>query len=511
MSARGLLFTDLYQLTMSRAYLESDTARAEACFELFFRNCPFGGEFAVFSGLDRVRELVESIAPTNEELEYLRSLPNFAGASDEFFDSLRNFDLTDVTIYSLREGSLAFPRLPLLQVTGPLYKLQLLETALLNAINFSTLVSTYARRLYLVSNGKPIVEFGMRRAQGPNGADTASRASYLGGCSGTSNVSAGMRFQIPVVGTMAHSFVQSFSSLREQDFEWPKGNVKASLKNLIQEDQKETNMGELAAFLAYARCFPQASLFLIDTYDSLNSGLPNAIRVMRLLRDQGYQALGVRLDSGDLKHLSVEARKELDRAGFKNAKIFASNELSEELIDSLETQKGAVDAYGVGTKLATCWDQPALGGVYKLVELSGSPRTKLSDQTEKIIIPGRKKAYRLYGSQGILADLLCRFDEAAPQAGESLQIFHPFDRFKTTEVTPSRVEALLQPVFEKGQWRIPLELSKSRSWSLKQMSQLREDERRRTNPTPHKVSLSSALRAQMEEIILRERPRSKLT
>lgn len=504
------LFTDLYELTMAKAYLESGTAESRAVFELFFRRCPFQGEYAIAAGYDLVQSILESFRFSDRDIAYLKSLPVFSTASDAFFDSLLKLDLSDVEIYGVTEGDLVFPREPILQIRGPILKAQLLESALLNAINFPSLVATYARRIRLISRGAGLIEFGLRRAQGPDGAMSATRSSYLGGFDGTSNVLSGITAGIPVVGTMAHSFVQSCSS-EQMPSHWGKSDLANLMAQISNEDSFQTNAGELAAFILYAKSFPDHCLLLVDTYDSLASGVPNALRVFKLLRKFGHQPLGIRLDSGDLVYLSNEARKMLDVAGFNEVKIFASNELDERVILSLQDQGAKIDTYAVGTCLVTAASDPALGGVYKLVELNEKPRMKISQQTEKLVIPGAKRAYRFYGKDGsMLLDLLTHESEPAPQAGQEILALHPSDPFKRTFVTPSRVEELLKPIFSKGKWLEQKCLREKREWSLQNMQRLRLDISRTSNPTPYKVSLSQNLKRILDELYQRERPATNL-
>jgi len=511
MTRLGPLFTDLYQITMAQAYFCSGKHQDQAVFELFFRHCPFDGEFAVLSGFDLVREIINDFQFTEEDIRYLKSLPAFGNAKSDFFDELRRLNLSDLEIRSIPEGSLVFAREPLLQIKGPLLKAQLLESALLNAVNFSTLIATYARRIRNIAEGHQLVEFGMRRAQGPNGAMTAARSAYLGGFDATSNVLAGKTLGIPVVGTMAHSFVQSFSALEEQHFFWNGQNRKDDWIQIIQEDGCSTNRGEMAAFISYAQTFPEAALLLVDTYDTLGSGVPNAIRVFKMLRRLHHRPLGIRLDSGDLVYLSQQARKMLDAAGFHEAKIFASNELDEKVIESIQDQGAKVDAYGVGTHLVTAYDQPALGGVYKLVELNGKPRMKISQQTEKLVIPSQKEVYRLQSEDGsYLLDLLTSSQETPPEPGQDLLALHPSDPFKRVRVVASQVKPLLQPLFNQGQWRDQLSLQEKRRSSLESMKSLRSDVWRAHNPAPYKVSVSTSLSQLLTDLYQKENPPSQI-
>jgi nicotinate phosphoribosyltransferase len=462
------------------------------------------------AGYDLVQEILENFKFSPNELHYLQSLPAFHKADPRFFEALRNLDLSDLQIWGMPEGELAFPRLPILQVRGPILKAQLLESALLNAVNFASLVATYSRRIRVAAGDRSLIEFGLRRAQGPNGAMTATRASYLGGFDGTSNVLAAMKFHIPAVGTMAHSFVQSFFEPLKS-FEWRGEDITRLLEELKKEDGLETNDRELSAFFSYAQAIPDHVLLLVDTYDTLHSGVPNAIRIFKILRKFGHEPLGIRLDSGDLVYLSKETRKLLDEAGFHKTKIFASNELDEKIIASLQDQGAQIDSYGVGTRLVTAASDPALGGVYKLVELDGRPRMKISQQTAKLVIPGAKSVYRLLGSNGkMLLDLLTHQSEPAPKAGEEILAFHPSDPFKKTWVTPSAVLPLLVPLYKDGRWLETSDLTAKRQRSLEGMRALREDIVRMANPAPYKVSLSRKLKDLLDTLYNQERPAAKL-
>lgn len=473
----SVLFTDLYQLTMARAYFEANKHKDHAVFEGFFRRCPFKGEFAIFGGFDLLKKILDEFHLSSEDLKYLRSLPAFSNASETFFDELKALHLKDIQILAMQEGEVVFAKEPLIQIRGPLMKIQLLESSVLNALNFATLVATCAHRIKLVAKNKSLVEFGLRRAQGPNGAMTASRSSFLGGFDATSNVQAGMDLGIPVVGTMAHSFVQSFVS------------------------------GELDAFMAYASSFPDTALLLVDTYDTLRSGLPNAIKTFECLRKNGHKPAGIRLDSGDLVYLSKAARKMLNEAGFSEAQIFASNDLDEKTIESLEEQGSCIDAYGVGTQLVTSAGQPALGGVFKLVELNGHPRMKISQQTDKLVLPAAKNVYRFFGKDHeMLIDVMSAASEQAPLAGKEIEALHPSDPFKKAVVIPSQVESLLKPLFENGKWLDSRTLSEKRQFSSQRMSQVRSDIKRPHNPAPYKVSITQRLKSLTDALYLKESP-----
>lgn len=492
---------------MAEAYFSSNKKNSVATFELFFRKCPFGGEYAVLAGYDLVRDILQNFRFSETDLDYLKSLSAFKNTRPDFFEALRTLDFKDVEILGIQEGEIVFPRTPLLQIRGPLYKTQLLESALLNAINFSTLVATYARRIRLVAGERSLVEFGLRRAQGPNGAMTAARSAYLGGFDATSNVLAGKNLGIPVVGTMAHSFIQSFWAVSEADLIWNGKNISTLFEKIKNEDGLSTNEGELGAFLAYAKAFPDNALLLVDTYNVLGSGIPNAIRIFKLLREMGHKNFGIRLDSGDLVYFSKQARQILDAAGFRDAKIFASNELDENIISSIQDQGAVIDSYGVGTHLVTALPQPALGGVYKLVELDSRPRMKISQQTEKLVLPCAKSVYRMIGKdEKMIADILMTCSEPAPVAGSQQLALHPADAFKRALIAPTKVEPLLQPLFAGGKFLEDKSLSEKRSWSLKRMEQVRPDITRQKNPTPYKVSISAKLKSLVDELYNQESP-----
>ncbi|MRR52567.1 MAG: nicotinate phosphoribosyltransferase, partial [Rhodocyclaceae bacterium] len=357
------LLTDLYELTMAYGYWKSGLAQRPAAFHLFFRRPPFGSGFTIAAGLAPAIEFLKDFRFSPGDLDYLAGLPDGAGGRlfpRPFLEHLKKLRFT-CDVDAVPEGTAVFPHEPLLRVTGPLLEAQVVETALLNLINFQTLIATKTARICLAAQGDPVVEFGLRRAQGVDGGLSASRAAWVGGAAGTSNVLAGKKFGIPVVGTHAHSWVLSFDD-------------------------------ELASFRAYAEALPGKCVFLVDTYDSLQ-GVRNAVEIGRELRRRGYELGGIRLDSGDLAYLSVEARKILDAGGFPKAVVVASNDLDEHIITSLKQQKAAIGLWGVGTRLVTAYDQPALGGVYKLTAMKDehgawAPKVKLSEQTAKTTNPG---------------------------------------------------------------------------------------------------------------------------
>ena len=361
------LLTDLYELTMLAGYFEEGMTETPAVFDLFFRHNPFQGGYAVFAGLDTALDYLEGLRFTDDELAYLRRLGIFRSP---FLDYLHDFRFRG-KVTAPAEGTAVFANEPLLTVEGNLAEAQFVETALLNIINFQTLVATKAARINQAAAGGTVIEFGLRRAQGPNGGLSEARAACVGGVRSTSNVLAGKTFGIPVRGTHAHSWIMAFPD-------------------------------ELTAFRAYAEVFPDSSIFLADTYDTLKSGIPNAISVARELRAKGHELVGVRIDSGDLAYLSREARRMFDEAGFPGVKIVASNELDEYIIDSIRDEGGRVDIYGVGTKLATCMGEggSALGGVYKLVRIGDRPRLKVTSDLAKATLPDRKRLVRAVAPDG---------------------------------------------------------------------------------------------------------------
>ncbi len=398
------LLTDLYQLTMLAGYFEKGMQDDPAVFDLFFRSPPFKGGYAVFAGLETALRYLSELHFTEEDISYLRSLGIF---KESFLDFLKDFRFCGRVI-AMPEGTAVFPLEPLITVEAPLAQAQLVETALLNIINFQSLVATKAARITLVAEGKEVVEFGLRRAQGPDGGLSEVRGAYIGGARSTSNVWAGQVLGVPVKGTHAHSWIMAFPD-------------------------------ELSSFRAYADVFPDSSVLLVDTYDTLRSGIPNAIIVARELREKGHELRAVRLDSGDLAVLSRESRRMLDEAGFPDVKILASNELDEYVIRAIREQGGRVDIFGVGTKLATCQGEGggALGGVYKLVRFNGNPKLKVTSDISKSTIPDRKLVFRAFGADGtLLMDILCREDES-PAQGDIL--YDPRKPLETTRIPDSAV------------------------------------------------------------------------
>ncbi|CAN6480308.1 unnamed protein product [Victoria cruziana] len=510
------LLTDLYQFTMAYAYWKAGKHLERAVFDLFFRKNPFGGEYTIFAGLEECIRFIANFRLKEEEIDFIRSiLPSTCEVG--FFDYLRGMDCSDVEVYAISEGSAVFPKIPLMRVEGPIAVIQLLETPFLNLINYASLVSTNAARHRIVAGkSKSLLEFGLRRAQGPDGGISASKYCYIGGFDATSNVAAGRKFGIPLRGTHSHAFVSSYTGPDEIiDKALPSSDgayvcedfvslVQAWLSKLQTADSlcglfSETNLSELTAFTSYALAFPRSFLALVDTYDVIKSGIPNFCAVALALNDLGYNAEGIRLDSGDLAYLSVETRKffraiekEFGVFGFGDMTITASNDINEETLDALNKQGHEVDAFGIGTHLVTCYAQAALGGVFKLVEINSQPRIKLSEDISKVSIPCKKKCYRLYGKEGYpLVDIMTGEKESPPKVGERILCRHPFSESKRAYVVPKRVEELLKCYWpgKSGKQREALPpLSSIRDRCLQQLEQMRPDHLRKLNPTPYKVA-----------------------
>lgn len=418
------------------------------------------------------------------------------------------------------EGTIVFQRVPVMIFEGPVAVCQLLESAVLNTLNFASLITTKSARIRLLAKDKTLLEFGLRRAQGPDGALSASRYSYLGGFDATSNVLAGKLFNIPISGTHAHSFVSSFTSLLEVTNTLIKSpdKKKYDLKKLALKYRKElgyenSNEGELASFLSYAISFPKSFLALVDTYDTINSGIPNFLCIALSLLESGYKPVGIRLDSGDLAYLSKKAREIFNKVSKKYSidlsylKITASNDIDEDIIESLNLQKHEIDIFGIGTKLATCYQQPALGYVYKLVMLNNIPRIKISQNINKITIPGKKKVFRIWTNQSCpFADLIMSEHEKTPKINEKILLRHPFFENKRILIKPSKIIPLYKTVFDKGKMLNPEKTEKIRSYIKEQIGSMREDHLRRDNPARYKVSVSQDLYEFMQELLAKESP-----
>ncbi|KAH8412857.1 hypothetical protein KR009_006298 [Drosophila setifemur] len=638
------LLTDLYQITMAYAYWKSDKTDDTAVFDLFFRNNPFHGEFTIFAGLEECLKFLDSFHYSQSDIEYLKqTLPE--GIENEFFEYLGNLTARDVTLYAIDEGTVAFPRVPIIKIEGPLIIVQLLETTLLTLVNYASLMATNAARYRMVA-GKHVklLEFGLRRAQGPDGGLSASKYSYTGGFDGTSNVLAGKLFNIPVKGTHAHAYITSFSSIGELKTRLIKHKQTGVMEDLLERavhhrqllshvldvSTEESSEGELAAMVSYAIAFPDGFMALVDTYDvksrdteqantepklineiksensppnanglqngqqkngqvnghktnghqngisqngskspkdtkiqdtkisttatattttatlktttttiptttttskgtaylpkyvekSFRSGLLNFSAVALALNDLGYHALGIRIDSGDLAYLSCLAREAFEKVAerfkvpwFNKLTIVASNDINEDTILSLNEQGHKIDCFGIGTHLVTCQRQPALGCVYKLVEINGQPRIKLSQDVEKVTMPGNKNAYRLYSADGhALIDLLQKVSEPPPAVGQKVLCRHPFQESKRAYVIPSHVESLFKVYWKSGKicQQLPT-LEQVREKVQISLKTLRNDHKRTLNPTPYKVAVSDNLYNFIHDLWLQNAPIGELS
>jgi nicotinate phosphoribosyltransferase len=464
------LLTDLYQLTMSQGYFKNKT-RKRVVFDLFYRKNPSGNGFAICTGLDQVIDYIQNLHFSEEDCQYLKNLGIF---EDSFIEYLKGFRFTG-DIYAIPEGTIVFPYETLIRVEADEIEAQFIETALLTIVNHQTLIATKAARVREAAGSDIVMEFGLRRAQGPDAGIYGARAAVIGGCNATSNVLSGKMFNIPIKGTMAHSWIMSFAS-------------------------------ELEAFFAYADSFPTNCILLVDTYDTLKSGVPNAIKTFQMLKDKGILnkgAYGIRLDSGDLAYLSKEARKMLDQAGFPDAIISASNDLDENIISALKQQGSQINSWGVGTKLITSEGCSALGGVYKLaaeIAQHGEiiPKIKISENIEKVTNPGIKNVARIIekDSNKIKADIIILNDEVIRE-DKSLVLMDETYSWKQFELKPGSftVEYLLRPIFINGQlvYNRP-SVSEIKDYYEKQQKPLLWDEYRRlVNPPKMKVNVSDKL------------------
>ena len=518
------LLTDKYELTMAYGYWKLGRHEAPAVFDLHFRRNPFGGEFTVFAGLEEALRFLSGYRISEREIDQLR--PMLPVKDEAFFDWLKTLDCSGIKMRSLPEGSVSFPRVPLMIVEGPIAVAQLLETTLINLVNYPSLVATNAARMKLAAGaGKSLLEFGLRRAQGPDGGMSASRYSYIGGFDGTSNVAAAATFGIPSSGTTAHSWILSFSELSEVaglTLAGPDGE-EHDFPALVQDCRKElgftnTNDDELGSFIGYAIAWPKAFLALVDTYDTLKSGVPNFLSVALALARIGYMPQGIRLDSGDLAYLSREARRIFRQVGqrhgvdFGKLTIVASNDIDEETLLSLRTQGHEVDVFGIGTKLVTAIPDGALGCVYKLVEIDGRARMKLSQDLVKVTIPGRKNAYRLLGETGkAILDIMLLEQEPMPAPGQRILCRHPFNETARVYVSPSSMKPLHETVWDGQLVAGSIKpIAEVRQRVADQLALLREDHLRAVNPTPYKVSVSEALYDYLHELWSDEAPISEL-
>lgn len=475
------LLTDLYQLTMGYGFFKNGKHEEMVTFDLFFRRRELI-TYSIAAGLEQAMDYLLNWKFDEEDIAYLRALNLF---DEDFLAYLKEMRFTG-DVYAVREGEPVFPGEPILTVKAPLIQAQFAETALLNIINHQTLIATKSSKIVRATNGTgAVMEFGLRRAQGPDAGIYGARAAIIGGASSTSNVLAGQMFKVPVAGTMAHSFVMDYPT-------------------------------EYDAFRAYATAYPDSCMLLVDTYDTLRSGVPNAIKVFRELKAEGHTPKGIRLDSGDLAYLSKKARQMLDEAGFPEAKICVSGDLDERLINSLLQQGAKIDSWGIGTKLITSEDLPSLGGVYKLSSVfdkegNVTPKIKLSDNHAKITNPGFKDLYRLYDKETgmAIADLITLKNEIIDEE-KSLTIFHPVETWKQHEVENFRAEKLQHTIVKEGKlvYEFPT-LQEIQAFSKQQLSKFWEEYLRLDLPQLYKVDLSNGLHALKFGMIDNIRSRTK--
>ncbi|TRO67278.1 nicotinate phosphoribosyltransferase [Christiangramia sabulilitoris] len=455
-------YTDQYQLAMAQVYFKKGHKDHQAIFDYYFRELPYNGGYAVFSGLEYLLEILSNIRFTDTDLEFLKS----QAFEDDFLKYLKDFKFRG-SVYSSQEGDIIFPTRPVLQVEANIIEAQIIETILLNLLNFQTLIATKASRIREVAGHASLLDFGLRRAQATGGY-FATRAAIVGGFDGTSNVLAGKEFGIPVSGTMAHSYVQSYDD-------------------------------ELEAFRDFAAGRPKDCVLLVDTYNTLKSGVPNAIKVAKEMEERGERLLAIRLDSGDLSYFSKQSRKLLDEAGLDYVKIAASNQLDEYVIKSLLEQQSPIDIFGVGTNLVTGDPDGALDGVYKLAYSNGKPRIKISESIVKITLPHKKQVFRIKDDNGkcIGADAI-----ALSNQERVMQMFHPFEPYKSMELSKFHQEPLLQKVMENGEMLInKRSLQDISAYSRERLSELPLEYKRFNNPHIYKIGISGALRDEREKLI----------
>ncbi len=459
------MLTDFYEITMSNGYFEHGMKDKTVCFDMFFRRVPDNGGYAIMLGLEQLIDYIKNLRFDEEDIKYLKGRNIF---SSEFLDYLKNFEFSS-DVWAIEEGTPIFPHEPIVKVVGPAIEAQFIETMVLLTINHQSLIGTKTNRIVRAAKGRPVMEFGSRRAQGPNGAIEGARAAYIAGCSGTACTISDIIYKTPALGTMAHSWIQMFDS-------------------------------EYDAFMAYAKVYPDNCTLLVDTYNVLKSGIPNAIKVFKeYLIPMGYTNGGIRIDSGDITYLTKKARKILDDAGLKNIKIVISNSLDEYIIRDLLDQGAEIDSFGVGERLITSKSEPVFGGVYKLsavyedgVEI---PKIKLSENVEKITNPCNKKVVRLYSKETdkAIADVLMLDDEKTPD-GSDYEIFDPNHTWKRKTVTNYYAKELLVPIFKKGKcvYTSP-DITSIRNYCQNQIERLWDEVKRFENPHDYYVDLSPKL------------------
>lgn len=457
------MMTDLYQLTMMYGYYKSDMLDNKAVFDMFYRQTSAVTHYAIMAGVEQLVDYINNLHFDDEDIDYLRSLHLF---DEGFLSLLRDLRFTG-DIEAVPEGTVVFSGEPLVRVTAPILEAQLVETALLNIINHQTIIATKASRVTLAARGDKVLEFGLRRAQGPDAGIYGARAAVIGGCNSTSNVLTGAMFNIPVSGTHAHSWVMSFPD-------------------------------ELTAFRAYAKFFPDSCLLLVDTFNVLKSGMPHAIQVFKELREAGHEPLGIRIDSGDLAYLSREARRMMDEAGFPKAKVCVSGDLDEYLINDLKQQGACIDIWGVGTKLITSSDCPALGGVYKLaaeiVDGRVINKMKVTENPAKVTNPGIKKLLRIYDENNMAAADLIALEEETFDESQPLTIFDPVDTWKEMTLTNYHIRNLHEPLFVNGECVYKKKpLMEIQADCARDLATFWDQYKRLTNPHRYKVDLSEKL------------------
>lgn len=459
------MLTDFYEITMSNGYFEHGLKDKKVCFDMFFRRVPDNGGFALMVGLEQLIEYIKKLKFDDEDIEYLRSRKIF---SEDFLDYLKNFEFSS-DVWAVEEGTPIFPHEPIVKVIGPAIEAQFIETMVLLTINHQCLIGTKTNRIVRAAKGRPVMEFGSRRAQGPNGAIEGARAAYIAGCAGTACTISDIVYKTPALGTMAHSWIQMFDT-------------------------------EYDAFMAYAKVYPENCTLLVDTYNVLKSGIPNAIKVFKeYLIPNGYKTGGIRIDSGDITYLTKKARKMLDDAGLENIKIVISNSLDEYIIRDLLVQGAEIDSFGVGERLITSKSEPVFGGVYKLASVYDGdleiPKIKLSENVEKITNPCNKKLVRLYSkdTNKAIADVLLLNDEPTPD-GSDYEIFDPNHTWKRKIVTDYYAKELLVPIFKAGKcvYESP-DIEQIRKYCIEQVDTLWDEVKRFENPHDYYVDLSQKL------------------
>lgn len=473
------LLVDFYELTMANGFFESGMKDNIVIFDMFFRQVPDNGEYTVVAGLEQLIEYMENLHFSDDDIEFLRGKNIF---NEEFLDYLKNFKF-QCDVWAMPEGTLAFPGEPLLTVRGPAVQAQMLETMVLLTINHQSMIATKATRIVRQAEGRPVVEFGSRRAQGYSAANLGARAAYIGGCAGTANTLADKMFGVPALGTMAHSWVQMFDT-------------------------------ELEAFRAFARVYPENCLLLVDTYDTLKEGIPNAIKVFdEEVVPRGFRPKGIRIDSGDITYITNKARKMLDDAGYPDAQIMASNSLDEYTIRTILHQGAKIDSFGVGERLITSKSSPVFGGVYKLVanvSCDGEiiPKIKISENVSKITTPGFKELYRFYDkdSKKAIADVIALRDEVIPE--DNYEIFHPIYTWKRKTIKNYEIRKVLVPIYEKGElvYELP-SLDEIREKAKRELDTLWDETKRLDNPNEYIVDLSEKL-WQLKDSLLKQHGRN---